>query len=116
MEILEFSFELIGIFACFLLKSDQEKHFFLVYDRISTNFLNVNSTFFLDNSVKIVEKYGKNPYITLEKGKKLEMIMKMLINSLEKIENSAIFTRITRNFNEFLTGICDIFGLSLFFF
>jgi len=116
LEILDFCFELLGFFSGFLLKSVNSQHHFLVYDKITPNFLNINSTFFLDNSVKIVKKYDKNPYITLEKDQKLEMIIKMLINSLENLENSGIFLmKMTRNFTEYIGGICDIYGLSLFF-
>ena len=89
----------------------------MVLDKITGNFLNMNSTFFLDNSIKIVIKYDKYPYSTLQRSEKVSMIIRMLNNLLINVEKTPIFTNNIvkfKQFEDFISGILLIYGLSLF--
>lgn len=118
-KLLKFCFGLLGFFSQILLRSNEEKHIILVFEKITQTFLDLNSTFFLDNSIKVVTNYNQNQFNTLQRFEKFQMMSKMLKNLLKNVEKAQIFKiSILKNksFEDFILGTYMIFGISLFFF
>lgn len=116
-NLLNYCCDLIGYLSKFLLKSQNEKHILMTFEKIKSYFLCLDSTFLLDNSIKIVDKCDKYPFITLEKTHKLTMIIGMSLHIIPQIEHMEM-NSILKNkvFEEWMMSIYKLFGVSLFFF
>lgn len=112
------SFEFLGYVISFLLKSENEKHLYMIFEKINNNYLSLDSTFLLDNSIKIVDKCDKYPFVTLHKVGKLRIIMKlitMMISKTEVFDSFKISILRSKYFEILMCSIYKFFGLSLFF-
>lgn len=89
----------------------------MTFEKINSNFLCLDSTFLLDNSIKIVDKCDKFPFVTLEKTHKLTMIVGMLLHIIPQIEHIEVISIFkTKMFEEWMVSIYKLFGVSSLFF
>ena len=112
-SLLRLACELLGRISKLLIFTGQTA----IFERLTSTFLDLNATLFLDSSIKLVYKCDKYPYHLLLKAEKLSLVL-LIIRHLARgfDRNNGFPLGLIRNkgFEEFTEKLFGLFSIALF--
>lgn len=90
----------------------------LIFERLTSTFLDLNATLFLDTSIKLVHKCDKYPYHLLLKAEKLSLVLliiRHLAGGFDRNNGFPLGLIRTKGFEDFTEKLFGLFTIALFY-